>query len=54
MTAHITASPEVSAEATRRAKRRVRRWRLLGFPLALLAISLLAGAALAVAMGGIG
>lgn len=54
MTAHIAASPEVRAEATRRAKRRVRRWHAIGFPLALLAIGLLAGAVLAVAMGGIG
>lgn len=51
---HIAASPEVRAEATRRAKRRVRRWHAIGLPLALLAISLLAGAVLAVAMGGIG
>ena len=65
MTAHLHASSELRAlledeqrrklaAASGSARRRDRRWRLVGFPLTLLALGALAGVVLAVAMGGIG
>lgn len=52
MTAHVSA--EVRAESTRRAKRRVRRWKTILFPLVIVGIGLLSTVVLAVAMEGLG
>ena len=50
----MTVSPEVRAEARRRHRRAVHRRRALVFPVALLAIGVLAGVVLAIAMEGLG